>query len=285
MQLISYIILRITIVLFGLLPWFVLRPMGNLIYVVLYHIIKYRRKVVWLNLRRAFPKKSFDTLKGIEKRYYKYLVNVLIETLKGMHLRNQHIHQRFILDQQLDALLSGDKKVILVGAHQGNWEWACRVGGLISTNPFYVLYSPLKNKYISQFIQRSRERSNAKLIPFSDVHAIRNQQKGALMLLGDQSPSNPRRAHLVVFFDQPTYFLRGPAYFAKKWNVPIYFVHIHGSRDQSFVVDLHLIAEQDSQLTEKEITQKYAHELEKSIQKKPHNWLWSHRKWKHSPPS
>ena len=283
MQFVTYILLRGSILIIGMLPWFVLNILGQLFYVIIYHLLRYRRNVVYQNLCIAFSDKDSDSIIILEKQFYRHLIKLLLETLKGFHLSNNYIHERFTLDEKLDDLLSGDTKVILVGAHQGNWEWACRVGGFISQNPFYVLYSPLKNTFIDQYLQSIRARSQSRMIPFADVRSLRNQSNGALMMLGDQSPSNPRRAHLVNFFDRPTFFLRGPAFFAKKWNVPIYYVEMMRLKDTTFSVTLHLIADANTSLTEKQITQEYALALESSIKNKPYNWLWSHRKWKHSP--
>ncbi len=69
-----------------LLPFRILYLLSDLLYLVLYHIIGYRRKVVALNLRNSFPEKSAAELKTIEKKFYRHLADLMIEILKLTHM-------------------------------------------------------------------------------------------------------------------------------------------------------------------------------------------------------
>jgi KDO2-lipid IV(A) lauroyltransferase len=55
----------------GNLPFFILYRLGDLIFVLIFHVFKYRRGIVLSNLKNSFPEKSETELKKIEKSYYK----------------------------------------------------------------------------------------------------------------------------------------------------------------------------------------------------------------------
>ena len=53
--------------LVALLPFRVLYGISDFLYLIIYHVIKYRIKVVRLNLQNSFPEKSDAWRKDIEK--------------------------------------------------------------------------------------------------------------------------------------------------------------------------------------------------------------------------
>ena len=57
----------------ALLPLGVLYVISDCIFVILFHIVRYRRKVVGNNLRESFPEKSDAELSKIECRFYHFL--------------------------------------------------------------------------------------------------------------------------------------------------------------------------------------------------------------------
>ncbi|RYY37210.1 MAG: lauroyl acyltransferase, partial [Sphingobacteriaceae bacterium] len=58
--------------LISLLPFWLLYLIADIIFVVVYHITGYRRKVVQENLRNAFPEKSEQERKEIERKFFRY---------------------------------------------------------------------------------------------------------------------------------------------------------------------------------------------------------------------
>src|ERR1700754_1115276 len=66
----SYYIALPFIYLLSLLPFRALYFVSDIFYLVLYHIIGYRRKIVFNNLRNSFPDKSDAEIKALSKRFY-----------------------------------------------------------------------------------------------------------------------------------------------------------------------------------------------------------------------
>ena len=59
---------------------------SDFMYYVLYYIFSYRKKVVRKNLKLAFPEMSSSERTKIEKKYYKYLADIFLESFKSMNI-------------------------------------------------------------------------------------------------------------------------------------------------------------------------------------------------------
>jgi len=77
-----------------LLPLSVLYIFSDFLYLVLYYFPSYRRKVVANNLKNSFPDKSEQEIKCIEKKFYKHLADLFIETFKLTHISKDPYFQR-----------------------------------------------------------------------------------------------------------------------------------------------------------------------------------------------
>ena len=62
----------------SLLPMRVHYMISDLLYPLVYYIIRYRRKIVRRNLTRSFPEKSLSQIKGIERRFYRFFCDYLV---------------------------------------------------------------------------------------------------------------------------------------------------------------------------------------------------------------
>ena len=66
----------------SLLPFRILYGMADIGYVLLYYIIRYRRGVVRKNLVTAFPEKSINDIKTIERKFYHWFCDYFLEAIK-----------------------------------------------------------------------------------------------------------------------------------------------------------------------------------------------------------
>ena len=81
-----YYIIYPLLYLLSLLPFFILYGISNFISFLLYHIIKYRKEVVFNNLKIAFPTKTEAERIIIAKQFYRYFTDAFIETIKFISL-------------------------------------------------------------------------------------------------------------------------------------------------------------------------------------------------------
>lgn len=260
--------------------------LSNLTYYIVYYGIGYRKKVVRQNLERSFPNLSNDALKKIEKDFYRHLFDILLEGVKGFSLSQKELVRRhqLITPDLLKGIIDRGQSVLLVGGHYANWEWAGMVASKQSQTDVVILYSPIKNPYIDNFIKKSRSLYNtyfwaSHLAP----RAFRKYKNDPLtfVLIADQSPSNPKRAHWMPFLNQDTPVLRGPASYAVQYDMPLLFIDFQRVKRGYYTMEISVLADNPKAYSPEELTTLYMRKLEQIIQERPEQWLWSHRRWKH----
>ena len=270
--------------LVSILPLRILYIFSDAVYILIYHVFKYRRDVVMSNLLIAFPEKTEKEKIVIAKKFYHNLIDTFIETIKMISAPNKFIAKRFKANWEVvnDIEKSG-KSVQLHLGHNFNWEWG---NAIIPDNTNFQLlavYMPFANKIFEKLFYKLRTRSGAIFLRATnmkeDFSPYRNTQY-LLGLVADQNPGHPNSAWWINFFGRPTPFLKGPAKAAIANDTAIVFAFIHKPRRGYYEGVLSLAVENPSAFTEKEITKKFVTYLESVIKQYPEMWLWSHRRWK-----
>lgn len=269
------------------MPFWLLYALSDFTYFLLYKVIGYRKKVVRQNLKNAFPNKTVEERTEIEQKFYQHLFDILLEGIKGFTLSIETLQkrQKHITPELPQAMVDKGKSPIIVGGHYGNWEWGGMSASTCVSSDVVILYSPIKNKYIDNYIKASRSAYDTYF--WSSPKAPRafkayKDKLATFVLIADQSPSNPKRAHWIPFLNQDTPFLKGPASYAYNNNMPLLYIDFDRVKRGHYTMSVSVITENPQDYTPEEMTAMYAQKLETSIVKKPELWLWSHRRWKHS---
>ena len=267
------------------MPFRILYGMSDITYFIAYYIIRYRRKIVFENLRNAFPEKSDKELEKISKSFYSYLCDLIVETIKNLTISKKASLARCkIKDVDVfEKLYSQNKNIILVIGHFGNWEWAGYSLSLSIKHQSVVIYKPLSNKYFNQFIYKIRTRLGAKLIPMNDTFREMVNNKDNLNVttfIADQTPP-PDGAYWTNFLNQDTPIFQGTEKIAKKLNYPVIFMSVNRLNRGYYEVSAEMLCENPANTSDGEISELHTRMLEKEIRKNPQFWLWSHRRWKH----
>ncbi|MES2734293.1 MAG: lysophospholipid acyltransferase family protein [Bacteroidota bacterium] len=271
------------------LPFPVLYAVSDLMYVIVYRLIKYRKKVVIQNLERSFPEKSSEEIQTIAKAYYHYLCDLILETFKTLTITKEEAIRRCRFHDLtlFRKLYAENKNIILVMGHYGNWEWAGSTMSLETAYQLYVIYHPLSNKYFDQLIYDMRSRFGTKLIPMNNTFRDMVKNKSivnATAFIADQTPP-AERAYWTTFLNQETPIFEGTAKIAKKLNYPIVFVNVKRTKRGYYEIFTEVLVEHPQLLSEEEISELHTRRLEQEIIKQPEIWLWSHKRWKHKKPS
>ena len=110
---------------FTLLPLRVLYLFSDILFFILSHFPSYRKDVVSENLKNSFPDKSQRELRDIEKKFYRHLGDIIIETLKMTHLSRNEMKKRFVVTnpEVLQRLKDEGRDIAAVCGHYNNWEW------------------------------------------------------------------------------------------------------------------------------------------------------------------
>lgn len=275
------------IYLLSLLPFPLLYLLSDAVYLLLYYAIGYRKKVVFANLKNAFPEKTAAEIIVLQKKFYRYFCDLFLETLKTLTISRKQMLKHCSLAPAAEMLfkqLAGEyESLIVVMGHHGNWEWAGNTFSLCCKHQLYVIYHPLGNKYFNGLICKMRERFGTKLIPMKDTFRdmIKNKDElNATAFIADQSP-NPAKAHWMSFLNQDTPVFMGTEKIAQKIKYPIVFVSVKILTRGYYTLSAEVLQAPPYVGIEGDITELHTRKLEADIIAQPETWLWTHKRWKH----
>src|ERR1700742_2168615 len=151
--------------LMSLLPMWLLYGLSDVIAFILYSV--YRRKVVFSNLRIAFPEKTEQERLRIAKRFYRNFTDNFIETIKLLSASPAFLQKRFVIDnpELLDQFFDQGRKLQLHLGHCFGWELAGVAMPPRTRYTFIVVYMPVENKAFERLFLKLRGRFGAVLLP------------------------------------------------------------------------------------------------------------------------
>ena len=283
---IEYLAFRLAYTLSRWLSFRSLYFLSDIVYFFLYHIFRYRRDVVFSNLRRAFPEYTDKQIEDIAKKYYRHLSDMFLETLKFFSLNQEQLKQHFHVEnpEELNKYYYFHKNVIMAGAHIGNWELGPLSSPYWFKHQIVVIYKPIHNQRINAFIKRKRTKHGSRMISI-DITA-RSFSYGdkpfCVVMLSDQNPPNPDKSIWVNFLGIPTATLHGLELYAKRYNLPVLYFDMRKVKRGYYSVRIETLIHEPKDEPKGAITYKYMKRVEQAIKEKPHLWLWSHKRWKHT---
>lgn len=285
MQKIGFILFRTIVFLVGITPFWVLYGIADFLFVMLYYLIGYRKKVVTQNIRIAFPDISDKEVSSIRRKFFRQMADLLVEALKGPSMSEQDLKKRYkLVDTELiDSFFDKDQNVMGVTGHYANWEWGGMAMPLQQKHIPVGLYKPITNKGVDKFLRDARtKRGSAAWSIYKTKAAFETDfgRPAVYGLVADQSPTNTRKAFCMNFFGRPTPFLHGPEFYSKMYDLPVFYMHIRRVKRGFYELKYDLLVENPQEATEGEITRKYTSYLEETIRDSPYQWLWSHKRWK-----
>ena len=272
--------------LISYLPLSVLHAFSDIGFVLLFYVIKYRRRVVSENLSNSFPEKTKEERLKIEKDFYQYFCDLMIGTIKALTMSRADVKERFSIKnpELIQKYFKQKKSILMYTAHQGIWEWVTLMP-LFLPYQMTSFYQPLSNGYFEELMKIIRERFGMICVPSNKGYRsiLEFEKKNILTMncvVGDQSPRSNSTKHWLNFLNQDTAFLIGGDRIAKKSNQVVVFPAFKRLKRGYFEVEFKLITEDPKSVKGYGIVDKYAAILEETIQESPSLWLWSHRKWK-----
>jgi KDO2-lipid IV(A) lauroyltransferase len=282
---ITKIFYYILILPLSLLPYPLLYLLSDIIFLIMYRVIGYRKEVVFTNLKNSFPNKSKQELKKIMSDFYRHLCDIIMESVKGFTISEKQLRKRLIIKNPEFSNYFADKRqsIIFVGGHYNNWEICAQAFAMYSNHKCIGIYKPLSNAFINDKIYTSRSKYGMHLISMKQTK--KSFQDGdepkAIVFGSDQNPANPKRAHWVQFLNQDTGVLFGVERYAKEYDWPVVFVSIRKTKRGYYEVEYSLVTDNPNEEPHGKITEDFTKRLEQDIINQPQYWLWSHKRWKH----
>jgi len=281
---ISYFFTRLFIESFRLIPFWLLYGISDLLWILLFKVIGYRKNVIYENLEKAFPEKSDSERRKIAHKFYRSFTDILLEGLKGMTMSRRSFLKRFKLinPEILDKYYDEGQSVLSLGAHYCNWEWAASIA-LHMRHEAVSVYKAVKNQRMNTFIRETRGRWGMKQISMEKTRMIfKNIDKPKfIILIADQNTAALEKAIWVNFLGIETPCIHGPEVYSHIFDYPVIFLDFQKVKRGYFTTELSLLSESPKSLEKGEITKRYMEKLEEIIRKKPEDWLWTHKRWKH----
>ena len=274
-----------------MLPMNVLYLLSDILYFSIYHIIRYRRKVVRNNIRNSFPEKTEKEILKLEHRFYHHFADYIVETIKLAHISQEELLKRADIRNPeviFDLLDKGHTCFIFALGHYGNWEWFSGVSARFEGRAsIYQIYRPLKNKAFDRLFIYLRTRFNSfgikKNETIRDMIALKRDKTHALVpFVADQTPSKTNLNYWATFLNQDSAILTGPERIAKKLDIPIVFADTIKAKRGYYTVDIKLITDKPKETPDFYITNEYVRLMEECIMRDPAYWLWTHKRWKYN---
>lgn len=272
------------------LPLRVLYVLSDIIWVLVYYVVRYRRRLVRRQLKESFPAKSARDICHIEKRFYRFFCDYLVETLKLMTISHDEIRRRVrfygLKESQLEMKRLGRQFIFYNLGHYGNWEWIASFSlhleeGLMGAQ----IYHPLKNRTIDGFFIHLRSQFGGLCVPMKEtlrqILTVRREGKmEAIGIIADQSPKWEAMHHWTRFLNHDTSFFIGTEKIGKQVDACIFYVRVTRPRRGYYDCYIEPISMNPQEVDDYGITDRYAQLLEEQIKEQPELWLWTHNRWK-----
>jgi Kdo2-lipid IVA lauroyltransferase/acyltransferase len=287
--LLGYLFVYPILWLLSLLPLELLFRLSNVVFFLVYKTFKYRVDVVRSNLKNAFPEKSEVEIIEIERSFYLYLCDFIMETIKGISISEAECHRRYTVTDkaklQISAYLQKQQSIILTLGHYGNWELGGAIFGAASGMFVNVIYRPLSSPFTEIVMRNIRMRFGNLTVPMNDIFKVMLEDKKAQKVRAtafaiDQA-APPESAYWTIFLNQESSVFLGAEKLAAKFNYPV--IHVYSKRIKRgyYEITTKLLHETPKDLKAGELSEIITKDIERVIVKDPAYWLWSHRRWKH----
>ena len=287
MQLLAYILIYPILWIVSMLPFRILYFVSDLLYILMYYVIGYRKKVVKENLNLVFPNKSEAELRIILKRFYHHLCDMIVESIKSMNISIGSMKSRYKFNN-LDIITDYEKQnksIILMCAHYGSWEWIF-ILQTYTTHRSYAIYKRLQNKYFDRLVKSIRARYNSYLITTKETFSVMEEarKKGILSMSGfasDQSPKKDKARYWADFMGINVPVHTGAEALAKKLDMPIVFFSVKRMKRGFYEATFQTLADKPKSFKDYDITDRFLKLVEDQIIEAPEYYLWTHNRWKH----
>ena len=277
--------------LISLLPFWVLYGMSDFLYLIAYRLWGYRKKLVRRHLAECFPEKSEDERRKIEREYYHWFCDYIVETLKLLSIRKEHLMRRMRFENVDRVKQSFDegRNVSLYLGHYCNWEWVSSIPVHFAEYhdkvAFGQIYHKLENEAMDKVFLKLRGRMGAESIPMAETlrKMVEYRREGKLWIVGFIADQVPlwNNIHLWLdFLHHDTPVFTGAERISRKFDSDVYYVDVRRERRGYYVARYELMAEHSSRVPESELTVSYFRLLEKSTRRQPAFYLWTHNRWK-----
>lgn len=287
MQLVVFILVYPLIWFVSILPFRILYVFSDIVYVLVYHIIGYRKKVVRDNIALALPNISEKERLNIEKKFYHHLCDMFLEMMKTMAISEKEMNKRFVFTnlELYTALEKKQKSIAVMIAHYATYEWVISMNRKIEFEGF-AIYKKVNNKYFDKLVRNIRSKFKATLITTSQtIPVIKENEslghRGVYGFASDQSPQESKAFHWQKFMGIETPVYTGAEMLVKRFDMNVIFLRVKKVKRGYYEATFELMFDNPKAIPDYQISDEFLRRVEKQIYEAPEFYLWTHKRWKH----
>jgi len=239
------------------------------------------------NLEIAFPEKSPKERLRIRKEFYRHFVDIFMEMIKTSSITGDELLRRMHPTNELEfsEFLKENPTTILMTSHHANYEWLLGLNQILP-NPAYVIYKKVQNKYLDNFVKKTRAKFNCILIPTKEIIDLIEKNHidkipGLYGFASDQSPKRSKIYHYSPFFGHMVPVYTGAEMIAKKFNYPIVILNTIKIKRGFYETTFEVLAKDPRSFPDYQITDLFMQKLEKQIIDQPDYYFWTHNRFKY----
>ena len=267
------------------LPFGTLYAIASVLGWLTYRLFPYRVHVVRENLGKAFPDFDEAQLRSVIRGYYQSFADMLVEIIKAVSLPAEEIRRRVrIVNLEAPrALLASGQSLLLVAAHQCNWEWMLLALSVELGYPVDAAYKPLVDNWAEREMKKLRTRFGGRLVPAKDLLPDilkRRDVVRAVAMVADQEPTTSENKYWTRFLNRDTAFYTGPEEIARVTRFPVFFISMRRASRGHYEMEFRPLSPAGQVGPSGELTERYARLVEQQIHAAPPYWPWSHKRWK-----
>lgn len=272
----------------SLLPMRVHYLISDIMYPLVYYIVRYRRAIVRRNLTRSFPEKSLSDIKRIERKFYRFFCDYFVENIKALTISKQNMMRRMTFENMdlVADMFKTNQFIFLYLGHFCNWEYIASLKWWMPQGTTTAqLYAKLHNDMMDKLFFKIRSRYGGENINKKESlrRIIAMQKSGQKTLIGFISDQGPKRQNIhlwVDFLHQDTPVFTGTERIAKKVNAAVVYGEVSRVKRGYYTCRFIPMTTDPNSFKEHDLTRLYMQMLEKDIIKDPSRWLWTHNRWK-----
>ena len=287
MNFLVYILVYPLIWLLSMLPFRILYGISDGVYLLVYYVIGYRKKVVLSNLKLAFPEKSEKEITEISKKFYHHFADVFIEMIKFFTVSKQEVYKRYKFTnlEFFEELHKDGKSVMLMGPHYANWEWIMSLDAFVKYKG-YAAFTRVENPYFNDKVLKSRAKFGTNLILTSKLIAeIKHNQKNNIQamygLLSDQSPQLSKTFYWRKFFGVKVPIHTGAEMLAKRYDMNMVYIETKKIKRGYYETSFSLITNEAQKFPDYKLSDIFIEKVEKQVRTQPEYYFWTHKRFKH----
>ena len=272
------------------IPFRLLYVLSDILFYPLYYVVRYRRKIVRKNLTESFPEKSPAEIKRIERNFYRFFVDIALESCKLLSISPDEMKRRvrFVNIDEVNAVLREGRSISAFLGHYGNWEWLSSVGLWLTEDVRCAqIYHKLRNRTMDRLLIGLRERLGNQCVDmYNTARFIAHESKGPKPLIigfiADQSPKKHEVKHFLNFLNHRVPVLTGTEKITKHYGYEAMFVGVRRVGRGYYECEFSTLHDDPKSLPDFELTELYYQRLEQEIRQQQELYLWSHNRFKHA---